>query len=367
VDKRKIGIKAHDIGELFVYGSDGRSKRPSWLTREHLRYVAAIGCVILPFVFLAIFQSTIHSVRMGAVTISETAVAGPNCVASDEPDKSVPSNDLRALTVRAGDISGQYSFGISSAALRFISVIAVGFAFFVIFRRTTPLAGAITCMGSLAFGLLLSSLPHNDGTRTTLVVPIAKAVESARLSGTDLSSLVNQGVAWNNVFAVVATVVLLCAVGVVAIRARDEELKAAILRQRLFDLRWSMILAAAVLVTTVVITRALVDWHLAFLCDPYAQPLKPIGAALANYWGAGSSGFLLAAFLPAYFSWTRDVVRWTAITQPDGNEKERRSLVESEGLDFAPTTSAVTLLTMAIPALSGPLLEVFKNVLPKVG
>jgi hypothetical protein len=171
----------------------------------------------------------------------------------------------------------------------------------------------------------------------------------------------------NGLFGVTATFVLLCGLSVVAIRARDEELRPAILRQRLFDLRWSMILAAGVLVMTVIITRSLVEWHLGFLCTPFADKLRRVGLALAICWGAGASGFLLAAFLPTYFSWNRDVVRWTILAKPQSTEKERRSLIDNECLDFSPATSATTLLTIGVPALSGPILEFIKGLTEKIG
>jgi hypothetical protein len=344
-----------------VYPPGGRASAPGGIAEDLLRYVTAVGCIIVPFIFLAIFQWTMHASNTGVVSIPPGAIAGASC-ASGAGAQTGPSAELRSFGIRAADISGRYAYAIPSAALRFVAVVAVGFSFFVIFRRATPMVGALTCAASLGLGLLLAfAMPHDAGTRKTLVLPIAKS------AGTGMDEYLSDSVVWNEYFGVAAVVVVLCALGVVAIRARDQELKPEILRQRLFDLRWLMIVAATVLVMTVIITRALVDWHLAFLCDDYAQRLKPVGAALANYWGAGSSGVLLAAFLPAYFSWNRDVVRWARRTKPDGSEKDRRSLIGGECLDFAPSTSATTLLTMAVPALSGPLLELMKGLLEKVG
>jgi hypothetical protein len=352
-----------DIGGSFIYGPSGRSTRPRWIQREHIRYIPAIAVTILPFFFLFIFQMTIKGSIVDSVSVPNAALIHSSC----EGVKNPPSEELLKLGIRASDISGRFAFAIPSVSIRVLSIISVVFAFFVIFRRTTVVAGVVSSIASLALGLLVGHLlSHEQGTRKTLIIPIAKAAEAANLSTPQLEEYINHNVDLNSFYGVMAMVVLLCALGVVSIRARDEELTPMILRQRLFDLRWSLILAAAILVMTVIITRALVDWQLNYLCEEFAGRLKPVGAALANYWGAGSSGFLLVALLPAYFSWNRDVIRWTLVSKPEGTEKDRRALIESEYLDFAPSTSITTLLTIGVPALSGPLLEVMKGLIDKI-
>src|SRR5215831_96873 len=174
--------------------------------------------------------------------------------------QQVPSSDLVSIEIQGSDVSGRYLFAVPSAALRFISIIAAIFAMFVIFRRTTLLIGTIFTATAFAVGLLLATMLHDQGgTRKTLVAPIAKAAANASLTGARLEEYIESSVHLNGLFGITATFVVLCSLSVVAIRARDEELTPAILRQRLFDLRWSMILAAAVLALAVIITRSLVE------------------------------------------------------------------------------------------------------------
>ena len=347
---------------LFVYTEDHRI--PKWVPLGLLRYAAAIGVIVLPLIFLSVFILTVHPRQLSPVSIPDFALVSGMC----HTGQQLPSSDLVSIEIQGSDVSGRYLFAVPSAALRFISIIAAIFAMFVIFRRTTLLIGTIFTATAFAVGLLLATMLHDQGaTRKTLVAPIAKAAANASLTGAGLEEYIESSVHLNGLFGITATFVVLCGLSVVAIRARDEELTPAILRQRLFDLRWSMILAAAVLALVVIITRSLVEWHLGFLCTQFADKLRPVGLAIAIYWGAGASGFLLAAFLPTYFSWIRDVVRRTNLAKPKSTEKERRLLIEQECLDFSPATSATTLLTIGMPALSGPMLELIKGLTGKVG
>jgi hypothetical protein len=366
VDDRMPARTDH-TGRVFV-DPDVAVVRPGRRVRGYLRYAASVGCVLGPFAFLFIFQDTIAASHIDVMSIPDTAALGKNCVVAGQ---QLP-NDLSALRLHASDVSGRYSFAISSAAMRIVSTIAAVFAFFVIFQRTRFVVGCVTTAASLVFGLLFASIGasmgrNRQGTLVTLVNPIIDVAQKAELTHSDVKYYVARTVALNAWFGEAAAVLLLCGMAIVAITACDAELEPVDLRQRLFDLRWSIALAAIIAVMTVVITSALVDWQLTFLCEPYRDKLKSVGAALANAWGVGSSGFLLAAFLPAYFSWSRDVARWAAITKPDGTASDRHSLIVTEYLDFAPSKSGITLFTIATPALSGPFFEVVKDLLGKIG
>lgn len=265
---------------------------------------------------------------------------------------------------QSSDVSGRYGFSTTSAVLRILALAGMVFSVFVVLRRTRPLTGMGISIFALALGTAIyEGLSRNDGTRKTLVDPIIDAASRAdpsfdQTQKTTVDSIVNL----NSWFGFTAVVFILFALAVVAVRAREEELTPDVLRQRLFDFKWLMMIAAAVLVLTVVITRALIDWQTSHLCEVYRDGVKPAGSALANYWGLGSSGVLLAALLPSYFSWSRDVAKWATGAKPGATEKDRNSLIESEGLDFAPMASVSALLTVAIPALSGPLLELLKSI-----
>jgi hypothetical protein len=363
----------------FLYRPDARAPRPDWLTRDRTRYVAAISCVVLPLLFFfAIFQPMVRGLVMAGfdgspVSIPVTAIAKSACVAADETSKSPGekpkiSNEIFMLNLRAADINGRYSYAVPRAVQRLVALIGAGFALFVILRRCGYAKGILLWGAGLLGGFWISQqFTRTEGTRAMIVEPIMTAVVKAGVITVELEKSVLASIGLDVSVGVVSTFILLIAVGVVAIRAQDEELKAAILRQRLVDLRRLMLIAAVILVLIIVITRALIDWQLAFLCEPYRNALKPLGTALTNYWGAGSSGVLLTAFLPAFFSWSHDVIRYAASAKPDGSERDRQEHIKTEGLDFAPASSATALLTVAIPALSGPLLDVVKGVAEKFG
>jgi hypothetical protein len=351
---------------LFLYQPGGRAEQPSWLPYELTRYIPAIGCIIVPFIILIFYQHTVESLKLH-ITIPPAAVISSNCPAPEHQaaaaERKTETVEVLQVDRQSADVAGRFGFSTTSAALRVLSLVGMAFGVFVILRRTSPITGTVTSIASLGLGLaVFELLTRDEGTRKTLVLPIMEARKSDPMFDSSQEHLVDAMVNMNAWFGFTAVVFILCALAVVAIRARDQELTPAVLRQRLFDLKWLMILAAAILVLTVVITRALIDWQVSFLCESYRDGLKPAGNALANYWGLGSSGVLLGALLPSYFSWSRDVAKWAGLAKQDASEKERQSLIEGEGLDFAPTASISALLTVAIPALSGPALELLKSV-----
>ena len=178
----------------------------------------------------------------------------------------------------------------------------------------------------------------------------------------DPVSLVNALVRRNLNFGITGTVAVLVGLSVLAIRARGEELTAAILRQRLFDLRCLAGAAAATLGLTVVITKGLVGWPLGLLCGPQREALQPVGAALGNYWGAAATGVLLAALVPALSSWWLDVRVLSGSSSFNKTDKDHHNFVKAEGLEFAPAKVVGIFATIITPALTGPLIELLKRV-----
>lgn len=335
------------------------------------RYIPATSCILIPFAVLIFYQKTVDQVRYH-IKVPAAVILNSEYTDCPLPDADKAFEDQagrrpEVLSIRrqSDDVSGRYEFGTTSAALQMLALAGMLFSMAVILRRTHPLTGSAIGLGALGLGTAMFEQPSRaDGTRQTLVIPILDAAQLADRSfdGTQ-KDLINHIVNFNSWFGFTAVVFILFALGVVAIRARKEELEAAVLRQRLFDFRWLMILAAAILVLTVVIPHALIDWSASHLCEAYRDGLKPAGNALANYWGLGSSGVLLGALLPSYFSWGRDVENWAATkSAANATEKDRETLIASEGLDFAPTASVSALLTVAIPALSGPILELLKSI-----
>jgi hypothetical protein len=179
----------NDSTRLFVYTEDDRAFLPKWVPRGPLRYAAAIGVIVLPLIFLSIFLLTVRPGYV-AVSIPDLALISAKCTTGQE----LASSDLIRIGIQGSDVSGRYLFTVPSAALRFISIIAAIFAVFVIFRRTTLLIGTICSATALAVGLLLAYILHDQGSRRTLVAPIAKAAANASLTVAGLDEYIESSV-----------------------------------------------------------------------------------------------------------------------------------------------------------------------------
>jgi len=344
------------------------------------RYLAPALCILLPlFFYLVIFQPIVVGTVLGGqsqgaspLKIFPSAIVNANCpVASDERDQAAPSTlsveELSTL-VTSNDLSGRYLFSIASALLRLMSIIAVAFAFLIIAHRTAPHKAILVICLALAVGIFvtLTYRPAPIDARDILVFPIMEAVVLAKAQSPFLSGVpkdvVDNIVRWDLRFGVISTGVVLAGFASIAKPAQPGELTARRLKERLFDLQRFTVVMAIIPILTVLITKSMIGWQMGFLCDSSRHALAPLGAAVGNYWGAISTGVILAALLPAYFAWREDVERFSSREMHEKSERERREFLSGEGLEFAPATSIPTLITVAAPAAAGPFLDLVSPV-----
>ena len=243
----------------------------------------------------------------------------------------------------------------------FISLIGFGFSVLVIGRRTNRVILGCLLIAICGGGAFTAyTLDHHSDTRSILVRSILGAAVSQQEAPPNVLDIAETTVSWNLYLGVVATFGTLFGLATVAVLARSDELNPRILRQRLSDLQWLIATAAAILILTVVVTKGIVGWSISLLCESQSKALEPVGIALGNYWGAAATGVLGGALIPAYLSWSHDVWRYTEKQLPSASNEDQQKLISSEGLNFNPTTSFMTLITVATPALVGPFVEVLK-------
>ena len=373
----------------LTYLPDARSHIGERIPEPLSRYLMAVACVVLPLAFyLLVLSPTVgYFVRDFEIVPDSIALISQDaCLASafktvDGKPAAVMPAAAKELAFQAADGAGRFGFAIPSAFLTLIALLTVGYALRVISRRAglrvLLLTGAAVV--SAAF-LLVDGIKYNgathlkigEQTQRVLVDAVLRKADTRQPSlsaqppaATEMKSpsrekRVGRQVRWNLIFGIGGTLATLAGMGFVAIRARPEELRGAILRQRLFDMQYLIAAAAVILVLTVIITKGLVGWALGLVCPDQTGALEGIGAALGNYWGASASGVLLAALLPGHIAWSDDVQRFAEAEAPQASHAARVELIGKEGLDFHPATSLMTLASVATPALIGPFLEVLK-------
>jgi protein-S-isoprenylcysteine O-methyltransferase Ste14 len=355
-------------GSLFGYEPSGHAQVSSRFG-PIVRFGPSIICLLLPvcfffFIFRPVVRTLVrHEFATAAPLPITSAMMPPNCPIAE----GQVSPDLVAapLVARALDLSGRYDFTIPSAIIVFLALIAIGFSFIVMARRSRfPLTLYLWIVSAVLGAAIFFVLRHDEGTREIIVRTITDAAAAANVVPKSLENVILHTVQWNVGTGVSATVVILIALAVISVRAKDEELIGPALRQRLFDLKALMVIVAGILVLTVLITRALIGWQINFLCQPERDALAPLAASLADYWGASSTGVMIAAFLPAFFAWSHDVAHFGEKILPDGTDAERKERLVTEGLVFAPTTSLTALLTIAAPALASPILNLVGSLYP---
>ena len=252
--------------------------------------------------------------------------------------------------------------------LRLMSIVAVAFAFLIIGHRTTPDKTILVVSLALVAGIFvtLSYRPAPIDARDILVFPIMEAVALAKAQSPFLRDVprdvVDNIVRWDLRFGVISTGVVLAGFASIAKPAQPGELTARRLKERLFDLQRFTVVMAIIPILTVLITKSMIAWQMGFLCDSSRHALAPLGAAVGNYWGAVSTGVILAALLPAYFAWREDIEQFTSREMHEKSERERREFLAGEGLEFAPATSIPTLIAVAAPAAAGPFLDLVSPV-----
>ena len=174
----------------------------------------------------------------------------------------------------------------------------------------------------------------------------------------ELLRLIDWGNFWNNSGA---ALIFICAGFVTATTRRITE-SADGCREVIGNLEWLVMLAAALLVSGMIALRS----YLFLVADLAAgighDAFHPLSVAVVNNWGMIWSATLLMAFLPSYLIWRSDVEVLAEAETRDAPYEQRIVWRRSNGLDIAYRDSIKTLLLIMGPAMSGPILDVFRAV-----
>lgn len=130
------------------------------------------------------------------------------------------------------------------------------------------------------------------------------------------------------------------------------------LSERMGDLRLVLYVGTLMLVTTVLLTRAIFQWSLAFIVQE-KQSLETAEAfysSLTSMEGGFFTLVLAAVYLPTAFILQR---RAHLLKLPPGQESKKEEILKARGLTFSFTESLPRIVAILGPLLAGPVGELF--------
>jgi hypothetical protein len=191
-------------------------------------------------------------------------------------------------------------------------------------------------------------------------------------TGATVASLVRIN---TSVALIPVTMVLLA---LLSLSIRPSELHLADLRQRLKAIRYALGFASAILVASVLLSKALLEWPLKLILESQALALRPLADALTLELGAAGTIALFAAFAPAVAAWRLDVERYRAAHprpgeaakaapadhEPDHEPKPKHKPKNADdGLVFAPWSAMTGVIAVLAPVLASPFVDALRSIL----
>jgi hypothetical protein len=158
--------------------------------------------------------------------------------------------------------------------------------------------------------------------------------------------------------ATAASAVILVLFAALAARARPEALTADHLKARARWFRAALGLGSVVLVLTVAATYGLFHWSSALMAPGSRAPLESLASSSALYWGVIHSLTLVMATAPTVASIRLDAADLRRAPGAEVLDEE----FEKAGLTLDLRRIAVTIATIAGPALTGPALDLLKEI-----
>src|SRR5262249_16631961 len=119
----------------------------------------------------------------------------------------------------------------------------------------------------------------------------------------------------------------LAAFAAIAVRAAPADLTPSRLRERGRALEWAVITAAILLVFVTAVNKALIVWPQGLMTPTGQKTFGYVAGAIANYWGAYSTGPLVVGDI----GWQR-----RPMEAVDSEESYRSALALGEGLGMRP-------------------------------
>jgi hypothetical protein len=291
-----------------------------------------------------------------------------------------PAAAEAAFKFRVAELAGRLDFILPSVLLRSVAPVSFAIACYIIWR-STRLDGfrlVIVMAVIIVAGCLVGSkMDAAHGTRFLLMDPILSAepiplISEEYLPSFDVGSFklnhhaaVDIAIRVNLYLGAIAILALLA--GLAAITAGQSlggqtvTSTARELRERMGFLKALIGLEVAIFVLLIVITKTATDWVIGLVCPPEQAALTPIANTLKYYWGVGATGVIVSGLLPAYYAWSSDVSAYAESLASSKSFKDVKSLVEDQGLTFTPAQTILSLVMVALPALTPPFVDTMQR------
>ena len=370
------------------------------------RNLLAALCIVLPVLFyFGIFGSSIIQIVWDGQTIANFRFSKDGYCITGADARAVifdapaairwvlrllaldPAAAEVAFKYRTADLAGRLDFVLPSILLRSIALISFAVACYIIWRsmRLDSFRLIIAMAIIIAAGLYVGSrLDVAHGTRFLLMDPILapeplplitydpqtpssfdpESFRRNHLMRVDLAVRVNLYLGAIAILAILAGLAAVTAGqnpgggGAISSSTAPEPSKLGELRERMGFLKTLIGLEVAIFVLLILITMTATDWVTGLVCPPEHDALAPIASTLKYYWGVSASGVIISSLLPAYYSWRNDVSSHAQSLASSKSFKEAQSALDDEGLTFTPTQTILSLLTVALPALTTPLVDI---------
>jgi hypothetical protein len=320
-----------------------------------------------------------------------------------------PAAAEAVVKFRIAELAGRLDFLLPSILLRTVAVISFIVSCYIIWRSMRlERSRLIIAIALIILGCFVGyAMDHAPGTRLLLMDQILLAepaplilkkpalpdkkepaapakTETAQPTKDDEFTVSSSDPPWSpskNRLAVDAAITVNLYLGAIAILAilaglaavtaghnvdsrRAVRFKARELRERMGFLKTLIGLEVAIFILLILITMTATDWATGLVCHPERDALTQISTTLKYYWGVSATGVIVCSLLPAYYSWRGDVSRYVESLASSTSFKEAKTAVEDEGLTFTPTQTILSLLTVALPALTTPLIDTMHSLLP---
>jgi hypothetical protein len=317
---------------------------------------------------------------------------------ADERAAAAQPNDSRTLADPAADarlqllsrqLAGRYAVGIANALLYLAAAVALAFGATVAigrmgFGRFFFAALALAFVVGLVATAAVVPAPYDFG-RPILIDNLLDAADRfevfAKFGATGRLQACRDGicqqtgnlfqgtgdrfaflVTLNTFAALIPVSTILLALGAISVRYPSPDLELAGLHRRLSVIRFALGCTSVLLVTSVFVSKTLLEWPQTLIDEAQAQALKPIADAMTLQLGAAGTIALIAAFAPAITAWMLDVARYRG-RLPRVRRAARSRGRSGDDLDFAPGAWATALIAALAPIFAAPFVEALKTLL----
>lgn len=334
--------------------------------------LSAVVLLALPLIFL-IVQSTVERLLPDGLAsvatpackppLDPASAAGIACrlptLSALAPDFAWAAPDAELPAIVADDVQARHVFVIPLALLVVLALPVTAVAALGLTRlgggRWLAVAGAVA-VGAGGFGYVFTD---THPLRLFLVeFLLRRAAEDATYPYLSVATWTAMKTAldWTTVFTMAATAFLFMLAARLAILADAAELTTSALVRRGQWLRAVVISGSIFLALTVAAAYGLLHWSSALVAEAARPAIESLASSAMVYWGMmWSLGMSLLA-APTIAALRIDLARFADAETVDG-----AAIYKATGLNLDLTRAASLALAVAAPALTGPALDILKQ------